>query len=149
MVDNHLDSFISLKNPEDEKDPRPSLILVAQPDPVFAQSEGRPFMFVGTRGAADSLENLEQNKITHVLICAKFFKPSFEGKFVYKSLPLVDKPSFDLRPYIQEAFDFIEQCRRADGAILLHCSVGKSRSCAIAISYCMRKLGLSFDQAFE
>ena len=48
---------------------------------------------------------------------------------------------------MHEANKFIKECMESKGRVLLHCSVGKSRSCAIAVAFIMQSLRLPFDKA--
>ena len=123
-----------------EQDPSPSPILWLTPENKLSLTPTqRPFLFVGSRATASSLATLTGHQITHILICAKFFKANFDGRFEYEQLALVDKETQSLTEFVPRAVEFIDRCLEKNGRVLLHCSVGKSRSCAMAIAYLVSK----------
>ena len=53
-----------------------------------------------------------------------------------------------IAPALPSAVAFLERARvRSDGAVLIHCNEGKSRSCTIAAAYLVLSHGLSPQQA--
>lgn len=148
MVDNKEPLFIESQRSDQSKMKDASLSLVLMHGPQ--DSSGVPFLFVGSKESSQSLKELQDNQITHILICAKFFKPSFDGQFEYKQLDMVDKPDFNIAKCVQQGIEFIQECKKTEnGRVLLHCSLGKSRACTMAIAYVMQELGIGYDEAFE
>ncbi len=46
------------------------------------------------------------------------------------------------------AFEFIDQARRRDVGVLVHCKQGVSRSASLVIGYVMKELGMSLNEAY-
>ncbi|CAH7678674.1 hypothetical protein BY996DRAFT_6430991 [Phakopsora pachyrhizi] len=53
-----------------------------------------------------------------------------------------------IRPHLERAMDFIEQCRLSGGKVLVHCRVGVSRSATIVIAYVMKHLKMDLASAY-
>jgi protein-tyrosine phosphatase len=56
--------------------------------------------------------------------------------------------TYDASKHFDAAYAFIEEGRSSDGAVLVHCAAGASRSATIVIAYLMRKRNWSFEAAF-
>jgi len=92
-------------------------------------------LFIGSIGAALSKEALQESQISHVLICANSLKPAFPNDFVYKSLPLNDSPSQDIKQYFEESVEFIDSAIKEQKNVFVHCFAGVSRSSTIILAY--------------
>ncbi|SGY47307.1 BQ5605_C001g00519 [Microbotryum silenes-dioicae] len=53
-----------------------------------------------------------------------------------------------IRPYIDQALEFIDQARWTGGKVLVHCRVGVSRSASIVIAYLMKHIELDLASAY-
>ncbi|OMJ75470.1 hypothetical protein SteCoe_25393 [Stentor coeruleus] len=73
---------------------------------------------------------------------------NFEG-INYHQIELSDSTQATLTSHLPEALSFIEQARRANQNVLVHCAAGISRSASFVIAYIMVKYNYSFDQAKE
>lgn len=69
-------------------------------------------------------------------------------RIVRMAVPLRDMESENLLDYLDVCFEFIEE-RRKQGAVLVHCFAGVSRSAAIITAYLMKSEGLSREAALE
>merc|ERR1712002_209057 len=67
----------------------------------------------------------------------------------YMRIPVRDNGLIDLRKHFQAAFDFIEEARRRDARVLVHCHAGISRSSTISIAYVMMHMNQSMSQAYQ
>lgn len=113
----------------------------------------RPKLFLGGESAAQRPSVLASLGITHVLSCAHSMQHLNGGLvrhgLVHKQqLEVEDTDEQDLRPFLEEAFLFIESARQA-GGILVHCQFGISRSPSFVAFYLMRTESISFDDALE
>lgn len=71
-------------------------------------------------------ESLQRNGITHILTCANNLTPRYPNDYVYKCLPLLDKPDENIVKYIREANEFIQGAfdkneeEKANNKVLVH-----------------------------
>jgi protein-tyrosine phosphatase len=115
---------------------RPSLLL--------------PGLYIGSAFAADDEVLLTELGVTHVLTLN-----GADGERAYAwrnhiSLALADTITEDLTPYFPPCIAFIDSAlATSDGCVLVHCAVGRSRSCAISAAFVMHRFGVDSDTALE
>lgn len=72
----------------------------------------------------------------------------FEDKGVkYLKIPVRDYVTEDIAPYLEQAYNFIEEAM--ESRLLIHCVLGRSRSFAFLVMFMMKKFQLTFEQASE
>lgn len=72
------------------------------------------------------------------------------SQFEQRLIILDDTPDADLLAHLADACDWIDACRaRADGAVLVHCHLGQSRSAAVVVAYVMRADRVPLARALE
>lgn len=69
-------------------------------------------------------------------------------KIVRMAVPIKDTEDENLLDYLECCLDFIEESRK-QGAVLVHCFAGVSRSAAIITAYLMRSERISLEAALE
>ncbi|XVE84316.1 hypothetical protein DITRI_Ditri17bG0003200 [Diplodiscus trichospermus] len=106
-------------------------------------------LFLGSIAAANNMDALKSLNITHILTVASSLKPAHSNNFVYKIIPVMDQEDTNISQYFGECFDFIDEAKRQNGGVLVHCVVGKSRSVTIIVAYLMKKHGMTLSQALE
>lgn len=79
------------------------------------------------------------------------FKNKNLGQFniEYKRIGLEDGTEELISNYFGEAFDFINSHLENSRKVLVHCKQGRSRSCAIILSYLMLKQKIPFKKGFD
>lgn len=114
-------------------------------------NEIEPKLWIGNLTAATDLEVLEKHKINHILTVDScplpkniVMGPGIKTKFIQ----VTDNPREDLLSYFEDTFTFIK-AGQEDGAVLVHCYFGMSRSPAVVIAYLMKKYCLSYEDSFE
>jgi dual specificity MAP kinase phosphatase len=141
------------------KPTRPYLTPLILPEnhqmvPYFEESPLKPskitkFMYLGNSTDSQNHKFLVDNGITHILNVTKDEPNCFEGEFKYLKITILDTINQNIATYFNSAHEFIEQARKSDGKILIHCYAGISRSATIVISYLMKTRRMSADTAFQ
>eukprot|EP01026_Neomeris_dumetosa_P031282 TRINITY_DN2481_c0_g2_i3.p1 TRINITY_DN2481_c0_g2~~TRINITY_DN2481_c0_g2_i3.p1 ORF type:complete len:393 (+),score=28.01 TRINITY_DN2481_c0_g2_i3:196-1374(+) len=109
-----------------------------------------PGLFVSAESVARDKEQLQSNKITHIINCAGHaFQNTFPEDFTYLTLYLLDSLVEDIRCVLYTCFDFIEEALQSNGCVLVHCMQGVSRSTAVVIGYLMWKMNRRYDVVFN
>ncbi|MCI4377149.1 hypothetical protein PGIGA_G00200230 [Pangasianodon gigas] len=108
-----------------------------------------PFLLLSSQDAASDAETLRKFKVTHVLNVACGVENAFPEHFIYQTVPMMDLPETELTSYLPQCFEFIDEARKQDGVVLLHCNAGVSRSASVAIAYLMAKEKIPFEDAFN
>ncbi|XP_034946613.1 dual specificity protein phosphatase 10 [Chelonus insularis] len=109
-----------------------------------------PFLYLGNGRDAADLQLLQALGATRVLNVTSQLPGYHESRGItYRQIPATDSGHQNLKQYFEEAFDFIEEARKAGSSVLVHCQAGVSRSATIAIAYIMRHKGLSMVDAYK
>eukprot|EP01102_Stenamoeba_stenopodia_P002096 TRINITY_DN11857_c0_g1_i1.p1 TRINITY_DN11857_c0_g1~~TRINITY_DN11857_c0_g1_i1.p1 ORF type:complete len:194 (+),score=39.36 TRINITY_DN11857_c0_g1_i1:159-740(+) len=125
-----------------------AVLIEAAPDPVLARVLDR--VYLGSQDAAANLEGMLAANITHVLNVATGIKPLFEDKFIYRNVEILDLPEVAIDQYFDECFGFIDEAlKMPNGAVLVHCNAGVSRSASIVIGYVMKTKQLPYEAAHD
>ena len=102
-------------------------------------------MYIGNCNHASDLLNLEVKQISFILNVAASdptcqMSPEVYGES-YKVMQVRagDMPGYNISQHFRETYDFIEEARRENAKVLVHCAAGASRSCTIAIAYLMQR----------
>lgn len=109
-------------------------------------------IWVGSDRAARSLGDLHQNRISHILNCAREIEPSPAQlqQFRYFHFPLDDHSSETLLSgQMLQAHQFIREAISQGQGVLIHCAMGISRSVSVAASFLMLEYHLQPDQALR
>ena len=102
-------------------------------------------LYLGDFRAADDLNILKENKITHIINCAFNLPNKFPNEIIYKRLDLRDEPNQEIIEQMKEAYQFIK--KNNDKKIFVHCVFGKSRSASVIIFYIMNEQKIDFNSA--
>ncbi|ELU13834.1 hypothetical protein CAPTEDRAFT_83446, partial [Capitella teleta] len=124
-----------------------------QGDPVMVL----PWLYLGNAFHAAQVVRLRELGITALLNVAAstpFLRSPAHSSaappaFHYKHLSIDDTSTSNISMWFPEAFAFIEETRRNQGVVLVHCHAGISRSATICIAYLMRHQCLTLDQAHD
>ncbi|ELP94043.1 dual specificity phosphatase DUPD1, putative [Entamoeba invadens IP1] len=116
----------------------------------FAQvlpNEIAPHLYLGSMEATVK-PTLRELKIHAVLSIG--VKPLYNSKkVIYLYIPCGDTPTDNIAQHFSEAFEFIDQYISEEKNVLVHCVAGVSRSASIVISYIMKKMKMTFPEAFQ
>uniref|UniRef100_A0A4D5R988 protein-serine/threonine phosphatase n=1 Tax=Scolopendra viridis TaxID=118503 RepID=A0A4D5R988_SCOVI len=123
--------------------------FVADVKPDLQVGEILPGLLLGSQDVAQDLPLLQKHKVSHILNLASGVENAFGDTFIYKKLNVLDLPETNIRKCFDECFNFIDEARKNNGVVLVHCNAGISRSAAVVIAYVMKTQGLRYEQAFE
>ena len=114
-----------------------------------APAEIIPNLFLGSVGCSSNLEELQNNKITHIVCCASGMENKFPDKFKYYNVNLLDKETENLRVHLDGTYKFIDEALKNGGRVLIHCYAGVSRSASVLIAYLMKSQKMKFEDALN
>ncbi|KAJ1353140.1 DSPc [Parelaphostrongylus tenuis] len=110
-----------------------------------------PFMYLGSQNDATNTEQMKKRGITHVVNlsigCPRSSSITSDKNFL--RIPVNDSYQEKLLPYFKPAWEFLEGVRESGNVVLIHCLAGISRSPTLAISYVMRYLNMSSEDAYK
>ncbi|XP_005064124.1 protein phosphatase Slingshot homolog 3 isoform X2 [Mesocricetus auratus] len=120
------------------------LLLMAQQDRA---SRIFPHLYLGSEWNAANLEELQRNRVSHILNMAREIDNFFPERFTYHNVRVWDEESAQLLPHWKGTHRFIEHARAQGTRVLVHCKMGVSRSAATVLAYAMKQYGWSLEQA--
>jgi protein-tyrosine phosphatase len=106
-------------------------------------------LYLGDFTAAASIQTLQTNQITHILIVAAGLPQHFPDQFLYKQIPVYDMPTCSIIDYFPECNEFIDRAIEGGGRVFVHCAIGASRSATIVIAYLMYKQQYRWRDALQ
>ncbi|XP_062051734.1 protein phosphatase Slingshot homolog 3 [Lepus europaeus] len=122
------------------------LLFVAQQDRA---SRIFPHLYLGSEWNAANLEELQRNRVSHILNMAREIDNFYPERFTYHNVRLWDEESAQLLPHWKETHRFIEGARAQGTRVLVHCKMGVSRSAATVVAYAMKQYSWSLEQALR
>ncbi|XP_006860920.1 PREDICTED: protein phosphatase Slingshot homolog 3 [Chrysochloris asiatica] len=122
------------------------LLLMAQQDRA---SRIFPHLYLGSEWNAANLEELQRNRVSHILNMAREIDNFYPERFTYHNVRIWDEESAQLLPHWKETHCFIETARVQGTRVLVHCKMGVSRSAATVMAYAMKQYGWGLEQALR
>ncbi|KAM5316548.1 protein phosphatase Slingshot homolog 3 isoform 1-T1 [Glossophaga mutica] len=122
------------------------LLLMAQQDRA---SRIFPHLYLGSEWNAANLEELQRNRVSHILNMAREIDNFYPERFTYHNVRLWDEESAQLLPHWKETHSFVEAARAQGTRVLVHCKMGVSRSAATVVAYAMKQYGWGLEQALR
>lgn len=122
------------------------IMILAQMD---RPSEIFPYLYLGSEWNASNLEELQKNRVTHILNVTREIDNFFPETFKYLNIRVLDEESTNLLPYWKETHSFISSAKRQGTNVLVHCKMGVSRSASTVIAYAMKEYEWTLEQALK
>lgn len=107
------------------------------------------FLYLGDLGNSQTMRQISDVGITHILNMAQELPNKFEDELCYLKLGVGDTINDIIYPLFEEAVKFISKARESKGKVLVHCSMGVSRSATVTIAYLMKHEKITFEEALE
>ena len=79
-----------------------------------------PQLYIGNIQAAESLNNLKDSGITHIIQAMGGMDPLYPKDFQYKVLPISDSPTENIGRYFEDVVQWISRVMDQGGKILVH-----------------------------
>ncbi|KAJ3039052.1 hypothetical protein HK097_002956 [Rhizophlyctis rosea] len=103
-----------------------------------------PNLFIGTYTDAERLViHPEESKWTVINCTREIRNISNRHSSQYKKIPLDDTGNLEdnmtLQQQVHPVLDFIDEKRKKEEPVLIHCQLGKSRSCSVVAAYLLHK----------
>ncbi|CAL9689189.1 unnamed protein product [Knipowitschia caucasica] len=107
-------------------------------------------LYIGTAAELNDRQSLLDAGVTHVLTvdCMEPPLPPDSG-ICTKWIHILDEVTADLLSHLDQCFLFIQGAVDGGGAVLVHCQAGRSRSATVVTAYLMKKLKISFSEAYN
>ncbi|XP_075698036.1 protein phosphatase Slingshot homolog 3 [Rhinoderma darwinii] len=122
------------------------IMILAQMD---RPSEIFPYLYLGSEWNASNLEELQKNKVTHILNVTREIDNFFPETFTYLNIRVLDEECTNLLQYWKETHRFIYNARQIGTRVLVHCKMGVSRSASTVIAYAMKEYEWTFEEALK
>eukprot|EP01128_Nolandella_sp_AFSM9_P001257 TRINITY_DN11368_c0_g1_i1.p1 TRINITY_DN11368_c0_g1~~TRINITY_DN11368_c0_g1_i1.p1 ORF type:complete len:595 (+),score=117.31 TRINITY_DN11368_c0_g1_i1:298-2082(+) len=107
-------------------------------------------LYLGDAEAAQDIEQLLSNRVTHILNVADDVENFFGDNFVYCNLKVQDfGKDIGIGRVFKEALGFFRSCESAGGRLFVHCFAGQNRSVTIAIIILMTVKNMSLREAYR
>lgn len=108
-------------------------------------------LFIGGLRAIDVPDRLENTAITHILSVLEYDHCDWEefAKYTRLLIQVEDHPRENLLQHFERTNTFIEDAHRGDGAVIVHCAMGVSRSATVVCAYLMKTQSLSPEEALD
>ena len=108
---------------------------------------GRPFLYLGNQSSSVNKSFLAGKNIKYIVNCTKDLRVIDGMK--YLRIPVDDYETENISAFFGDAVRFIEEARKkGDGAILVHCVAGMSRSPTVTLAYLLSR-GMKFPEALS
>ncbi|MEP0921213.1 dual specificity protein phosphatase [Leptolyngbya sp. ST-U4] len=98
-------------------------------------------LYVGGRHAAENFENLARKKVSYI-VSAGTKEIAFPLHFEVLRIRIKDRIGEKLLDQLNEVVSFIDTARNSNEQVLIHCDVGQSRSCGLAVAYAIVREGI-------
>jgi len=115
-------------------------------DPPFKITEN---IFLGNKDDSRNLIKLKNLGIKHILVCGIGLKIYHPLDFVYRKLFIYDNPEENINKHFKDNYDFIKNCIKNKGKVLIHCYAGVSRSSTCIIAFLIKENNYIYHEAFN
>jgi protein phosphatase slingshot len=122
------------------------------PTPLFDDniSEIIPnFLYLSGEEGAINKQILLDYKINTIINVTDNIPNLFPELFTYHNIYIMDRLDQKISDYFNSTIKLLENIRKNNGKVLVHCSAGKSRSATIVIAYIMKTQNMQFTEAYE
>lgn len=105
------------------------------------------FLYLGAKGVTGDMEKLNGLGVGYIVNCTEDPPAEYPSHIKYLHVAVGDTANDDISKYFIVSSDFIEQARESGKSVLVHCTMGMSRSSSIVLAYLVRHQGMTLAQA--
>ena len=109
------------------------------------------FLYLGDLTDARNESKIRAMGITHIINVTTEIPNFIESlpKINYFNINVNDTPRDNISAKFMESINFIENVRKLNGKVLVHCAMGISRSATIVLAYIMYTQRINLDTAYQ
>ncbi|ELR15092.1 dual specificity phosphatase, catalytic domain containing protein [Acanthamoeba castellanii str. Neff] len=126
-----------------------AFFIEAPPHPELYEVGQGSKLFIGAQEAATNRDGLAAHNVRHILNVATGIPNAFPNDYTYRTVAMRDDEETQLRPSLDQCFQFIDEAMATGGGVLVHCNAGVSRSASVVIAYLMHKHKMPFKDAHD
>ncbi|KAM9971927.1 hypothetical protein ACTFIW_011915 [Dictyostelium discoideum] len=108
----------------------------------------KDFLYLGGVENAGNRQQLINLKITHIVNMAGELDDVYPHLYKYYRANLDDRPKANIYEHFEPVIQFINDCKKQGGRILIHCAMGISRSTTVVLAYLMKEDHMTYTDAF-
>ncbi|XP_015747930.1 PREDICTED: dual specificity protein phosphatase 19-like [Acropora digitifera] len=117
-----------------------------KPDDKIYKVKGK--LYISSQTGAENFEELKKHNITHILNVGSGIRNAYPLEFKYNTVEILDLPDTNISGHFVALFDFINFGLK-NGAILVHCNAGVSRSATVILGYLMHTERLTLEESMK
>ena len=109
------------------------------------------FIYLGSDVVARNYDKMKENGITHVINCAADYSADYhvDKGIKYLSFHLKDHVRENIECCFYETIKFMDEAKKENGHVYVHCVQGISRSSTLILSYMIFTQKITFDQGLS
>lgn len=102
-------------------------------------SEILPHLYLGAKAVSEDWDALTELGIRNIINCTTEPRSHFADRGVnYFQVSVEDDPNANIEPFFISCADFVERARESQSKVLVHCTMGMSRSSTVVVAYLMQ-----------
>jgi protein-tyrosine phosphatase len=114
---------------------------------ILPPTEVHPNLFLGSSYNAAMLHSLRARNIKYIINVTNEISNYYPSNMTYYNISISDNGKDSILQHLEESYDIIESfLNKNDGAVLVHCYMGASRSASIVTYYIAKKTGKSIEE---
>lgn len=117
---------------------------------IMPPTEVYPNLFLGSSYNAALLSGLRSRNIKYVLNVTNEISNYYPANVEYYNISISDNGNDSILDHLEESFNVIDDfLNKNDGALLVHCYMGASRSATIITYFIAKKTGKTIDEVIK